>query len=117
MTGVAADVDEAQEKALDVFLEGVKVDRARAMCRFQNLRDYANKLARELAHREAFDAPPEVFMEKALKAREYDDVVKTLYEMTDEYQGAMIDWEFVPADDFVDGYERLEVYVADYALP
>ncbi len=119
MTGVQADVLEAREKALDVFFANVKPDKEKAMYCFQTLRDYANKLAYEIAHGEKYENSAEKIASRALKKQEYGDVIKQLYDMTEYFPGVSLGWERVGADKFANDYDRVEVYVGDdqYELP
>lgn len=111
------DLEDERAEALDAFCSQVHVDKEHAMMKFQDLRDYANKLAWELAHRENFDVPPVTAAKKALKAQEYEDVLKQLDEMAFIFEGVSLDWERVAADRFADDYVRVEVYAGDCELP
>lgn len=111
------DLDDERAEALDAFYSQVRPNKERAMMKFQDLRDYANKLAYELARRESFDISPIEAAKKTLQTQEYEDVIKQLDEMADIFEGVSLDWEYAPADQFVNAYERVEVYAGDCELP
>ena len=107
------DYEDERDQALDVFIKETRTDKEYAMGRFQDLRDYANKLAYELARHTNYDVKPIEAAKKALKAQEYDDVIKQLDDMCGMFEGVVLDWQMSPADEFANQYERVEVLVGD----
>ena len=111
------DLDDERAEALDAFYSQVRPNKERAMMKFQDLRDYANRLAYELARHTNYDEKPIEAAKKALKAQEYDDVIKQLDDMCSMFEGVALEWQMSPADEFAKAYDRVEVYVGDYKLP
>ena len=117
MTGVQADVAEEREIALNTFCDNVKLNKERALYHLQDLRDYANRLAYDLAHRSSYDDDAMDIAERALKSQEWRSVCNELDDMAEFFEGIALDWKFVPADEFADEYEKVEIFIGDYELP
>lgn len=117
MTGVQADVAEAEEKALDIIYK-MPINRERLKYVLQEKREAINHLAWELAKHTNFDDNSLRWCDKVLMARERETELRCLDDLVEICDGAVtVERRYVPADAFTAGYDRIEIYVDGFELP
>ena len=117
MTGVQADVAEAEERALNIVYK-MPINRERLKYVLQEKREAINNLAWELAKRTNFDDNALKWCDKVLMARERETELRCLDDLVEICDGAVtIEKKYVPANSFTEGYERIEIYVNGFELP
>ncbi len=117
MTGVQAEVAEAEERALDIIYK-MPINRERLKYVLQEKREAINNLSWELAKQMSFADNSLKWCDKVLMARERETELRCLDDLVEICDGAVtVETKYVPADSFTAGYDRIEIYVDGFELP
>ena len=117
MTGVQADVAEANEKALDMICNA-SIEPEQVLGILKELRDHVNSLSWELAKATRYDDEPEKWMKRALMAKERQTVLCELDDWVAAYDGALwIEELHEPGNELTGAYERIELFIDGFELP
>ena len=117
MTGVQAEVAEANEKALDMICKA-PIDREQVLGILKELRDDVNSLSWSLAKAIRYDDEPKNWIERAFMAKERQIVLSRLDDWVAAFDGALWIEEFrEPENRLTGAYDRIELFIDGFELP